>query len=71
MLIILLWETSSWWRRRRDYLFSFAETKKLKALVLNRPFNHVARKVVWRLLVGYDGAHGMLWLELTRQLRAG
>jgi len=42
----------------------------MQALVLNRPFNRVAGKHVWRLLVGRDGAHGTPRLELTRQLRA-
>ena len=56
---------------RGDCSFGFAKTKKLKALVLNRPFNYVARKLVLRLLAGRDGAHGTPRPELTRQLRAG
>jgi hypothetical protein len=57
--------------KHKDDSSGFAKTEKLKALVLNRPFNHVARKLVWRLLVGRDGAHRAPWLELTRQLRTG
>jgi hypothetical protein len=78
------WKTSlfpAWHRRvvikaflrtsRGCYSFGLAKTKKLEALILNRPFNHVARKIVWRLPAWRNGAHRMPWLELARQLRAG
>ena len=36
---------------RKTCSLGFAKTKKLKTFVSDRPFDHVARKLVWRRLV--------------------
>src|SRR5580692_10139197 len=49
----------------------FAQAKELKALAVDRRFDHFAREIVWRSLVRGDGADDVPGLELARQLRAG
>src|SRR5579862_5035262 len=49
----------------------FAQAEELKALAVDRGFDHVARQIVRWILVRGDGADHVPRLELARQLRAG